>query len=166
VLTRPVGASFADYVAFPHSFGGLGVGHGQVALFLSFLIVIFVGYLTVTRKDVEEAHPPARSGHRRGAPSAAEYRSPYRDGSFDEERYPPRSGRPPYRDGSFDEERYPPRSGRPPYRDGSFDEERYPPRSGRPPYRGEPFDEEPYPPGPRDEEPRRPPEGFFAWDDR
>jgi len=147
VLTRPVGASFADYVAFPHSFGGLGVGHGQVALFLTFLIVIFVGYLTVTRKDVEEAPLPTRSGHRRGAPSAAEYRSPYRDGSFDEERYPPRSGRPPYRD-------------------GSFDEERYPPRSGRPPYRGEPFDEEPYPPGPRDEEPRRPPEGFFAWDDR
>src|SRR5215471_17839128 len=91
VLTRPVGASFADYVAFPHSVGGLGVGHGQVALFLTFLIVIFVGYLTVTRKDVEEAPPPARSGHRRGAPSAAEYRSPYRDGSFDEERYPPRS---------------------------------------------------------------------------
>ena len=128
VLTRPVGASFADYVAFPHSFGGLGVGHGPVALFLTFLIVIFVGYLTVTRKDVEEAPLPTRSGHRRGAPSAAEYRSPYRDGSFDEERYPP--------------------------------------RSGRPPYRGEPFDEEPYPPGPRDEEPRRPPEGFFAWDDR
>ena len=29
VLTRPVGASFADYVAFPHSVGGLGVGHGH-----------------------------------------------------------------------------------------------------------------------------------------
>src|SRR6516164_4877859 len=128
VLTRPVGASFADYVAFPHSFGGLGVGHGQVALFLTFLIVIFVGYLTATRKDVEEAPPPARSGHRRGAPSAAEYRPPYRDGSFEEERYPPRSGRSPYRDGSFEEE--------------------------------------PYPPRPEDEEPRRPPEGFFAWDDR
>jgi uncharacterized membrane-anchored protein len=49
VLTRPVGASFADYVAFPHSVGGLGVGHGPVALFLTFLI-IFVGYLTVTAR--------------------------------------------------------------------------------------------------------------------
>jgi uncharacterized membrane-anchored protein len=74
VLTRPVGASYADYVAFPHSVGGLGVGHGPVALFLTFLIVIFVGYLAVTRKDVEEAPPPARSGHRRGMPSSAEYR--------------------------------------------------------------------------------------------
>jgi len=57
-------------VAFPRSVGGLGVGHGPVALFLTFLIVIFVGYLAVTRKDVEEvagAMPrPARSRHRRG----------------------------------------------------------------------------------------------------
>src|SRR5215470_3063250 len=76
VLTRPVGASYADWVAFPTSVGGLGVGHGPVALFLTFLIVIFVGYLTVTRKDVEELAdvptPPARSRHRRGGPPAAE----------------------------------------------------------------------------------------------
>lgn len=69
VLTRPVGASFADYVAFPHSVGGLGVGHGPVALFLTFLIVILVGYLQVTRIDVEDPQqpglPPA-SRHRRG----------------------------------------------------------------------------------------------------
>src|SRR5215472_4523318 len=48
VLTRPVGASYADYVAFPKSVGGLGVGHGAVALFLTFLIVILVAYLQVT----------------------------------------------------------------------------------------------------------------------
>ena len=35
VLTRPVGASFADYVAFPRSVGGLGVGHGPVAVVLT-----------------------------------------------------------------------------------------------------------------------------------
>src|SRR6516165_7074150 len=70
VLTRPVGASFADYVAFPHAVGGLGVGHGPVALFLTFLIVIFVGYLQVTRIDVEApeqgAVPLATARHRRG----------------------------------------------------------------------------------------------------
>src|SRR6266704_2423433 len=54
VLTRPVGASFADYVAFPHSVGGLGAGHGTVALVLTFMIVILVGYLAVTRKDAED----------------------------------------------------------------------------------------------------------------
>jgi uncharacterized membrane-anchored protein len=158
VLTRPVGASYADYVAFPHSVGGLGLGHGPVALFLTFLIVIFVGYLAVTRKDVEEAPPPARSGHRRGMPSSAEYRPPYQRGPYEEQSCQPRSG-------PYGEEPYPPRPGRSPYQREPFAEEPYPPHPGRSPYRGEPFDEEPDPPRPRDEEPR-PPEGFFAWDDR
>ena len=166
VLTRPVGASFADYVAFPHSVGGLGVGHGPVALFLTFLIVIFVGYLAVTRKDVEEpaegAAPAARSGHRRGVQSPVEYRPPYQRGPYDEESYPPRPGRSPYQRGPFEEEPYPPR----PYQREPFEEEPYPPRAGRSPHQREPFDDEPYPPGPRDEAPRHPPEGFFAWDDR
>ena len=47
VLTRPVGASFADYVAFPKSVGGLGVGHGPVALVLTFIIAALVAYLAV-----------------------------------------------------------------------------------------------------------------------
>ena len=69
VLTRPVGASFADYIAFPHSVGGLGVGHGVVALVLTVVIVVLVGYLAVTRKDVEDprqvAASAASSRHRR-----------------------------------------------------------------------------------------------------
>ena len=199
VLTRPVGASFADYVAFPHSVGGLGVGHGPVALFLTFLIVIFVGYLTVTRKDVEELAgvptPSARSKHRRGVPSAAERRpapprpapprpsyhsgpadeppyrprpgqSPYERGPFDQEPYRPQPGRPPSRRGPFDEEPYRPQPGRPPSRRGPFDEEPYRPQPGRSPYEREPFEESPDQAPPRDEEPRRPPEGFFVWDDR
>jgi hypothetical protein len=40
------------------------------------------------------------------------------------------------------------------------------PGPGRSPYQRGPFDEEPYRPRPRDGEPGRPPEGFFAWDDR
>src|SRR5215469_6683564 len=144
VLTRPVGASFADYVAFPHSFGGLGVGHGPVALFLTFLIVIFVGYLQVTRKDVEETPPLARSGHRRDMRPSAEYRSPYQRGPYEEQSYPPRSRR-------YEDESYPPRSGRSPYDRGPYEEE-YPPRSGRSPYDRGRYEEESYPPrsGPSD----------------
>jgi uncharacterized membrane-anchored protein len=156
VLTRPVGASFADYVAFPHSVGGLGVGHGPVALFLTFLIVIFVGYLTVTRKDVEELAdvppPSARSRHRRDVPSAAERR--------------PAPPRPSYHSGPADEPPYRPRPGQSSYGRGPFDEEPYPPRPGRSPYQRGPFEESPDQARPRDEEPRRPPEGFFVWDDR
>jgi uncharacterized membrane-anchored protein len=53
ILTRPLGASFADWMAVAHHSGGLGFGTGAVAVTLSVLIVAFVGYLTVNRVDVE-----------------------------------------------------------------------------------------------------------------
>jgi uncharacterized membrane-anchored protein len=51
IITRPLGASFADWMAVPHRQGGLGWGTGPVSLCLSVLIVGFVGYLAITRKD-------------------------------------------------------------------------------------------------------------------
>ncbi len=53
VLTRPLGASYADWMGVAHSFGGLGLGRGTVALSLTVVIVGFVGYLAVTRVDVD-----------------------------------------------------------------------------------------------------------------
>jgi len=53
ILTRPLGASFADWIGKPHNASGLGVGTGLVSIYLTILIVGFVGYLTVTRKDVK-----------------------------------------------------------------------------------------------------------------
>ncbi|MGH3067839.1 MAG: COG4705 family protein [Streptosporangiaceae bacterium] len=53
VLTRPLGASYADWLGVPHRYGGVGLGRGLVALILSVVIVGFVAYLAVTRKDVE-----------------------------------------------------------------------------------------------------------------
>ncbi len=52
ILTRPLGASFADFFAVPPSRGGLGWGPGLVALLLTIVIVALVAYLTVTRKDI------------------------------------------------------------------------------------------------------------------
>lgn len=52
VLTRPIGASFADWLGVPHSFGGLGWGRGTVALFLAVPMVILVVYLALTRRDL------------------------------------------------------------------------------------------------------------------
>ncbi len=51
IVTRPLGASFADWIGKPHSLGGLGLGNGQVSLMLAIMIIGFVGYLTVTHKD-------------------------------------------------------------------------------------------------------------------
>jgi uncharacterized membrane-anchored protein len=52
ILTRPLGASFADWMAVPPSKGGLGLGTGAVSLGLALAIVGFVGYLARTRVDV------------------------------------------------------------------------------------------------------------------
>jgi uncharacterized membrane-anchored protein len=53
VVTRPLGASVADWLGKPVSAGGLGVGDGAVTLLLVVLIAAVVGYLATTRKDVQ-----------------------------------------------------------------------------------------------------------------
>lgn len=55
VMTRPLGASFADWTGKNTSAGGLGLGDGPVAAVLAVLIVAGVTYLTVTRSDQVEA---------------------------------------------------------------------------------------------------------------
>jgi len=54
IVTRPIGASFADWMSKPHRVGGLGLGDGTVSLALAILIVGFVGYLQVSHKDVKD----------------------------------------------------------------------------------------------------------------
>jgi uncharacterized membrane-anchored protein len=54
IVTRPLGASFADWGGVSHARGGLDLGTGTVSLALTVLIVGFVGYLAVTRKDVND----------------------------------------------------------------------------------------------------------------
>lgn len=53
VATRPLGASFADWMGKPQSVGGLGWGQGRVALALTTLIFCLVAYLAITRRDVQ-----------------------------------------------------------------------------------------------------------------
>ena len=48
VLTRPLGASVADWLGKPASVGGLGWGDGAVAGALTVAIVVLVGYLSLT----------------------------------------------------------------------------------------------------------------------
>jgi uncharacterized membrane-anchored protein len=72
VLTRPVGASFADWFGKPRGLGGLGVGSGLVSVLLAVLIAGFVAYLAHTkidtpdrRKDGAIALSPTRAEARR-----------------------------------------------------------------------------------------------------
>ena len=64
VVTRPLGASFADYMGKPHSVGGLDWGSGKVAVTLTLIIFCPVTFLAVTRADVPHAQHVARAGVR------------------------------------------------------------------------------------------------------
>jgi uncharacterized membrane-anchored protein len=56
VLTRPLGASFADWLAKPHSIaGGLGLGDGSVTAVSAVAIAVAVAYLAVRRNDIQRS---------------------------------------------------------------------------------------------------------------
>jgi uncharacterized membrane-anchored protein len=55
ILTRPLGASLADWMGKPQDMSGIGLGGAPVSFVLAILIIGFVGYLTVTRKDIKKA---------------------------------------------------------------------------------------------------------------
>ena len=68
IVTRPLGASYADWMGVSRSVGGLGFGRGNVAIALTIPIIAFVAYLAITRRDVEEeaaAPRPAGPGRHR-----------------------------------------------------------------------------------------------------
>lgn len=51
VMTRPLGASYADWLGVPRSLGGLDFGRGTVAIVLTAAIALMVAYLAATRLD-------------------------------------------------------------------------------------------------------------------
>jgi uncharacterized membrane-anchored protein len=55
VVTRPLGASFADWLGKSHRVGGRGYGDGHVAIILTIIIIGFVAYLMISRKDVDNS---------------------------------------------------------------------------------------------------------------
>lgn len=73
ILTRPVGASFADWLGFPPSGGGVGFGHGPISLVSAVAIACCTGYLAMSRKDAPRmtAAPDAARTLAGVAPSAA-----------------------------------------------------------------------------------------------
>ena len=59
VMTRPLGASFADWTGKSRRAGGIGVGDGSTAFVLVVLIIAGIVYLTKSRSDQIESvkHP-------------------------------------------------------------------------------------------------------------
>jgi uncharacterized membrane-anchored protein len=67
VVTRPLGASVADWLAVSHARGGLALGTGPVSLVLAAAIAAFVLHLSRTGKDTP---PDQESSRRRSVPEA------------------------------------------------------------------------------------------------
>ncbi len=68
-ITRPLGASIADWLGVPVRLGGLDWGRGNVALLLTVPILIAVSYMAVTHVDVARGTQaiggrPAKARHR------------------------------------------------------------------------------------------------------
>jgi uncharacterized membrane-anchored protein len=55
VVTRPLGASFSDWISKPHNGGGLNFGDGRTAACCALLVLVLVCRLAVTRSDVQTA---------------------------------------------------------------------------------------------------------------
>lgn len=72
-LTRPLGASVADWLGVPHRLGGLDWGRGNVSMLLTVPILIAVAYMAITHVDLDRSQSgpvspvrqtPARARHR------------------------------------------------------------------------------------------------------
>ncbi len=53
VITRPVGASFADYFSKGHDISGLGFGDGPTALVFTLIVAVLVAYTAKARYDIQ-----------------------------------------------------------------------------------------------------------------
>jgi uncharacterized membrane-anchored protein len=108
ILTRPIGASFADYFGMPKDISGAGFGHGAVSIVTLVLVVASVGYLSRSRIDQPEAvaapvpAPPAGYGQ----PTQPGYEQPAQPG-YGQPGYgqPAQPGDPRYRQ-SYGDPRY------------------------------------------------------------
>lgn len=58
VITRPLGASFADWFGMSPVVGGLGINKAIVSGVLTIAIAAFVAYLTVRRNDIQGEPQP------------------------------------------------------------------------------------------------------------
>ncbi|HTC70122.1 MAG TPA: hypothetical protein VK662_11180 [Acidothermaceae bacterium] len=53
VITRPLGASYADYISKTRKMSGVGFGDGQTALAFTIAVAVLVTYLAIRRPDIQ-----------------------------------------------------------------------------------------------------------------
>jgi uncharacterized membrane-anchored protein len=75
VVTRPLGASIADYVSKAPSLSGLGFGDGRTALIAAAAVAVGVAYLAITRGDIQDPAGPVAAGQAAGAGDGGRHQS-------------------------------------------------------------------------------------------
>jgi uncharacterized membrane-anchored protein len=70
VLTRPLGASYADYISKPQRLSGIDFGDGPTAAVFALAVLVFVIYLAVARSGIQRprSKSPASSHSASSAP--------------------------------------------------------------------------------------------------
>jgi uncharacterized membrane-anchored protein len=61
VVTRPLGASFADYISKPKNISGINFGDGPTAIVFAVAVFILVCYLALARPDIQKPEAPVIS---------------------------------------------------------------------------------------------------------
>lgn len=64
VVTRPLGASFADYISKPQSLSGINFGDGPTAWVFALAVSVLVVYLAIARPDIQRSGTAARNDSR------------------------------------------------------------------------------------------------------
>jgi uncharacterized membrane-anchored protein len=71
VLTRPLGASVADYVGKARALSGLGFGEGRSAVIATLAVAVGVAYLALTRSGIQKPAEQVRPGRQPAQPAQA-----------------------------------------------------------------------------------------------
>lgn len=54
IVTRPLGASFADYISKPQRISGINFGDGPTAFVFALAVLVLVTYLAIVRPDIQQ----------------------------------------------------------------------------------------------------------------
>jgi uncharacterized membrane-anchored protein len=143
ILTRPIGASFADFFGMPKDISGMGFGHGAVSVVTLILVLASIVYLSRSGIDRPEpassAGPATPPGYRQPQYAQPHYAQPhyaqpqYAQPQYAQPRYDgdlwqgqPHYGQPHYGQPQYEDPRYAgPRQGDPRYADDSGYENPY-----------------------------------------
>jgi uncharacterized membrane-anchored protein len=70
VATRPLGASFADYISKAHNLSGIDFGDGPTAIVLGVAVLVLVTYLAIAHPDIQPDSEPRVTTQQSKAPTS------------------------------------------------------------------------------------------------